>query len=77
MANMGLQAALAYRWVAYSSQLSAEKGDAMIIGASRVSQLEQSLESIKAGPLDAKTAARVDEWFDLVKDDAPIDNYHH
>ena len=48
----------------------------MQIGASRGSQLEETLRAIKDGPLDDDIAKRVDEIWKLVKDEAPIDNYH-
>jgi len=67
---------LAYRWVAYHSALKPSLGDAIILGASKVAQLQESLKAIEDGPLDAKTAKRVDALWDQVKDEAPIDNYN-
>ena len=71
------KAALAYRYVAYNSALSNQYGDSIIIGASRTSQLEETLKAIEEGPLDEKTCARIDELWENVKDVAPLDNYNH
>ena len=70
------KAALAYRWVMYNSMLDPELGDGIIIGASRTQQLEQTLRDIECGPLEAGFAERIDTVWDLVKEQAPIDNYH-
>ena len=70
------KAALAYRWVMYNSMLDPELGDGIIIGASRPQQLEQTLRDIECGPLEASFAERIDTVWDLVKEQAPTDNYH-
>ena len=70
------KAALAYRWVMYNSMLDPELGDGIIIGASRPQQLEQTLRDIECGQLEASFAERIDTVWDLVKEQAPIDNYH-
>lgn len=70
------KSALAYRWVAYNSMLKPEHGDGIIIGASRHSQLEETLRSIEDGPLDPQIAKRIDGVWDTVKKEAPTDNYH-
>ena len=67
------KAALAYRWITYHSAL--RENDSVIIGASKISQLEETLTAIEAGPLDARTAKRAGDIWDKVKDDAPRDNY--
>ena len=48
----------------------------MQIGASRGSQLEEALRAIEDGPLDESIAKRVDNVWELVKDEAPVDMYH-
>ncbi len=70
------KAALAYRWITYHSALEREHGDGVIIGATKVSQLEETLKVIEDGPLDAKTADRVDQIWKTVEHEAPLDNYH-
>ena len=39
-------------------------------------QARRQLKSIKDAPLDENIARRVDEVWQLVKDEAPVDNYH-
>lgn len=56
--------------------LNPEFGDGIIIGASRHQQLEETLRDIQYGPLETSIAERIDTLWDLVKDQAPIDNYH-
>ncbi|OWP02422.1 aldehyde reductase (GliO) [Marssonina coronariae] len=70
------KAALAYRWIAYHSALKASRGDAIIIGASRPSQVEDTLSYIEAGPLDAKIAERASGLWKQIEKDAPIDNWN-
>ena len=70
------KAALAYRFVAYSSALRGGCGDGMIVGATKSEQLEQTLESINAGPLPDAAVKRIDKVWEMVKDEAPVDNYH-
>jgi aflatoxin B1 aldehyde reductase len=70
------KAALAYRWVLYHSALKKENGDAIIVGARKVPQLEETLEVIEDGPLDAKTVERVEEIWEKVEHEAPLDNYN-
>lgn len=69
------KAALAYRWVSFHGALNPEFGDAIIIGASSRQQLEQTLESLEAGPLDEKTVQRIEGVWDKVKHIALVDNF--
>ncbi|OAA61754.1 NADP-dependent oxidoreductase domain protein [Niveomyces insectorum RCEF 264] len=50
----GHEAAL--RWTVYHGVLSAEHGDAVIIGASSIDQLNANLDAIEAGPLPTELA---------------------
>lgn len=70
------KSALAYRWVTYNSMLRPEHGDGIIIGASRHQQLEETLRTIEDGPLDAEIAKRIDRVWEMVRQEAPTDNYH-
>jgi len=70
------KAALAYRWIAFHSALKKEHDDALIIGASKVTQLEETLLAIEAGPLDEGIAKRVDAIWKKVEHEAPLDNYN-
>ncbi|CAI1788536.1 hypothetical protein SEUBUCD646_0A00130 [Saccharomyces eubayanus] len=66
---------LAYRWIAHNSSLKREFGDAVIIGGRSPSQVSGALESISEGPLDPETVKKIDEIWQLVKDEAPLNNY--
>lgn len=70
------KAALAYRWIAYHSALKGSHGDAVIVGASKTEQLEETLTAVEAGPLDGEIAERVDAIWKTVEHEAPLDNYH-
>ncbi|TLD33448.1 hypothetical protein PspLS_01552 [Pyricularia sp. CBS 133598] len=65
---------LAYRWVVYHSQLRGELGDALILGASKPSQLEGSVEWVKKGPLSDGAAKKINALWDDVKAEAPVHN---
>ena len=70
------KANLAYRWVIYNSALGEGKGDGLVIGASSVEQLEQTLEGVEEGRLSEEAVQRIDDIWEMVKDVAPFDNYH-
>jgi aflatoxin B1 aldehyde reductase len=70
------KAALAYRWCVYHSALSAEFGDRVIIGASKVVQLEESQKALKDGKLGSDILKRINDVWETVKDESPVDNYH-
>lgn len=69
--------ALAYRWVVYNSILSSANSDAMIVGATKTMQLEQTLDNLSGGPLSEKIVQRVDSIWASVQDEAPLDNFHY
>ncbi|KAJ8606891.1 hypothetical protein MRB53_040644 [Persea americana] len=71
------RAELAYRWVKYNSSLKPEFGDALIIGASSIEQLKQTLEAIKKGPLSDKATKRIDHFWQSIKHVAPLDNLNN
>ena len=70
------KAALAYRWITFHSKLDGSKGDAVILGASKSSQLEESLVAIEQGPLSEKSVKRIEDVWVKVEKEAPRDNYH-
>jgi aryl-alcohol dehydrogenase-like predicted oxidoreductase len=70
------KAALAYRWIVYHSALKGANGDAVIIGASKVAQVEETLTFIEAGPLPEKIVERVNGIWETVEHEAPLDNYN-
>jgi Predicted oxidoreductases (related to aryl-alcohol dehydrogenases) len=61
----------AYRWLAYHSMLKVERGDAIIIGASRLPQLEQNMTTIQQGELPEGLVKVINDAWDVCKADAP------
>jgi len=70
------KAELAYRWVAFNSPLKEEYGDAIIVGASSLQQLEQTVNGVKNGPLKEEVCGLIDKIWEKIKHEAPLDNYH-
>ena len=69
-------AELGYRWVAWNGGLDPDAGDKVIIGASRIEQTTQVSEWIAKGPLSDGIVKEIDELWEEVKDEAPLDNWH-
>ena len=60
-----------YRWLAYHSMLNADRGDVVIIGASKLNHLKQNLASVQAGALpNSLTEAFASAW-EVCKTDSP------
>lgn len=70
------RAELAYRWVAYHSQLKAELGDAVIVGARSLAQLDETLTDIAKGKLSDAAVKGIDEIWEEIKHEAPVDNFY-
>lgn len=70
------RAELAYRWLAHSSVLCGDLGDAIIIGAKNAEQLRQTLEWIKKGPLSPQAVAKIDGIWESLKDEAELDLFN-
>ncbi|CAK7199895.1 hypothetical protein SEUCBS139899_002581 [Sporothrix eucalyptigena] len=62
-------AELAYRYIAYHSALKKDLGDALIIGAGSLQQLEETLTAIEKGPLSEAGVAGANAVWDSIKDD--------
>ncbi len=60
-----------YRWLAYHSMLDESRGDAIIIGASKLPHLIQNMESLKAGPLPENLVAVFEKAWSITKADSP------
>lgn len=60
-----------YRWLAFHSMLNSSKGDAIIIGASRMEQLKQNIEALKKGTLPEEVVQVFEEAWEISKNDAP------
>jgi aflatoxin B1 aldehyde reductase len=71
------KAELAYRWVACDSPLEPKYGDAVIFGASKLSQVKETLAWLKKGSVGEKAKAEIDGIWKMIENDAPLDNYNH
>ena len=60
-----------YRWLAYHSMLNGERGDAVLIGASKLQHLKQNMETVKVGPLPADIVAAFEDAWEVSKKDSP------
>ncbi|KAJ7239799.1 NADP-dependent oxidoreductase domain-containing protein [Mycena haematopus] len=67
---------LAYRWVAFDSAVDPKYGDAVIFGASKHSQISETLAWLKRGSVGEAAKAKIDEIWKVVEHEAPLDNYH-
>ncbi|KAK7022112.1 aflatoxin B1 aldehyde reductase member 4 [Favolaschia claudopus] len=67
---------LAYRWVAFDSVLDAKYGDAVIFGATKHSQIAETLAWLKGGSVGEAAKAKIDEIWKVIEHEAPLDNYH-
>jgi aflatoxin B1 aldehyde reductase len=63
--------AIGLRWIVWHSQLDAECGDGVIIGASSVEQLEENLDILEQGPLPPELVEVVGIAWKMVKE---VDN---
>ena len=60
-----------YRWLAYHSMLNGERGDAILIGASKLNHLQQNMTAIKAGPLPEDMVEAFENAWKITKGDSP------
>ena len=68
--GIGITAA-SYRWLAYHSMLSSVRGDGLIMGFSRLSQLQQNITAINQGPLPESVVEAFSKAWELCRSDAP------
>lgn len=61
----------AFRWLAYHSCMDSTKGDAIIVGSSKPSQLIQNIETIAQGPLPEEVAKVYNDSWQICSTDAP------
>ncbi len=61
----------AYRWLAYHSMLNGDRGDAILIGASRLNHLLQNMEAVKAGPLPEDIVDVFEQAWRITRSDSP------
>lgn len=62
----------AFRWIFNHSLLDGSKGDAVVLGASRLEQLSENLELTKAGPLHQDVVNFMEDWWKSTKHLCPI-----
>lgn len=60
-----------YRWLAYHSMLNGDRGDAILIGASKLSHLQQNMNTVKAGPLPENVVDAFNKAWEITKVDSP------
>lgn len=60
-----------YRWLAYHSMLSVERGDSIIIGASKLEHLIMNMEAMNAGPLPDDVVEAFEAAWDTTESDSP------
>ena len=60
-----------YRWLAYHSMLNSSRGDAILIGASKLNHLQQNMQAVKAGPLPEEVVAAFEQAWDISRADSP------
>lgn len=60
-----------YRWLAYHSMLKESRGDAIIIGASKLNHLVQNMNTVKAGPLPEEVVIAFEKAWSITKGDSP------
>ena len=60
-----------YRWLSYHSMLNESRGDAIIIGASKLNHLKQNMATVKAGPLPEEVVQAFEQAWAITKGDSP------
>ena len=60
-----------YRWMAFHSMLNETRGDGLIMGFSKFSQLQQNIEAIKQGVLPESIVSAFSKAWELCRFDAP------
>ena len=61
----------AYRWLSNHSCLDASKGDGILLGASKITQMEQNMEAAKKGELPQSILDAIDGAWEIAKSDSP------
>lgn len=59
-----------FRWLAYHSCIDFDKGDAILIGASRPEQLVQNIQTFAGGPLPEALVKVYEEAWEVCREDA-------
>lgn len=61
----------AYRWLVHHSNMSAGLGDGILLGASRIEQMEQNMAAATKGKLPQSILDAMDEAWDIARPDSP------
>lgn len=61
----------AYRWLCNHSELNAEKGDGILLGASKINQMTQNMDAAKKGALPQSILDAMDDAWEIAKPDSP------
>lgn len=61
----------AYRWLCNHSKMDATKGDGILLGASRIEQMEQNMEAAKKSELPQSILDAMDGAWEIAKPDSP------
>ncbi|KAI0438603.1 Aldo/keto reductase [Xylaria telfairii] len=61
---------VALRWIAHHSLLSAEKGDGVVLGFSKLEQLRDNLDALEKGPLGTELSDALEAAWRVAKQDA-------
>lgn len=60
-----------YRWLAYHSMLNGDRGDAIIIGASKLEHMRQNMEIVNKGPLPEGVLVAFEKAWSTCAADSP------
>jgi len=60
-----------YRWLAYHSILNTDRGDAILLGASKLNHLRQNMDAANAGPLPEEIVWAFEKAWEITKGDSP------
>ncbi len=60
-----------YRWLAFHSMLNDKRGDGIIIGISKITQLQQNMSAVQNGPLPEEVVYAFEKAWELCRPDAP------
>lgn len=66
------RAELAYRWDAWHSILDEKHGDALIVGAGSLTQLDETLKWVQKGKLSDAAVAAIEKVWEDVKGEGPV-----
>ena len=61
----------AYRWLVNHSMMRPELGDGILLGASRIEQMEQNLIAVTKGELPQSILDAINSAWEIAKPDSP------